>query len=178
VKKSELAYALIISLVLGLGLSLGLGNTNSSNRRVLDYSITPVEVISTPDELLVTPLANSIPVVTSQPTQIPLQPAQKAGTDIEDVLLIYDQGSTSYFSINFCLMANFYGLTCKMMSVDSQNLSDELLRDSQGQYFKLIGLDAEVIRKGSALFSEDELNLLRRIVQEGYADLFISKISR
>jgi hypothetical protein len=177
VKTRELAYALIISLILGLGLSLGLGNRNSSNRRALDYSITPVEVFSTPDDLLITPSANTIPVVASQPTPIPLQSAEESGPEIEDVLLIYDQGSLSYFSTNFCLLVNFYGLTCKMVSVDSQNLSDNLLRDSQGDYFKLIGLDAEAIREGSTLFSEEELNLLKRIVQEGHSDLFISKIS-
>ena len=178
-KKQELAYALVISIILGLGLSLGMGNRNSANRRALDYSITPDITFSTPDKSIKTPSASDIPLGVSQPTQtqIPLQPAEKAGVDIEDVLLVYSQGSPSYFSINFCILANYYGLACKKVSADSQNMSDDLLRDSQGEYFKFIGLDAEVIRQGSTLISEDELNLLIKIVKEGYSDLFVSKIS-
>ena len=69
----------------------------------------------------------------------------KKGEDLESVLLLYDSTRVSNFDINFCKIAEYYGLKCKKIALDTGALTEDLLRDSQGNFFKLIGISADTL---------------------------------
>ncbi len=171
-KRSEWIITIILSIVLGLGLILGLSGNPLSRASALNPQATAAQVTTgeTPTSSAATPVAPA------RPDETRLEPAKPAGADLDDVLLLYSEFLPSNFSVNFCSMAAYYGLACKKISLDSTGLTDALLRDGSGQYYKLIGLDAILLQQGRNLLTAEELSLLKGLVDAGQTDLLISKI--
>jgi hypothetical protein len=111
------------------------------------------------------------------PTVIPLKVGSERGDDLEDVLLLYDSTRISNFDINFCKIAEYYGLLCKWIPLNDTYLTDELLRDKQGNYFKLVGINAVTLLNYPQLMNLYEIAVLRSAIETGGIDLLISKFN-
>ena len=98
------------------------------------------------------------------PTPIQLEAGYPEGEDIEDVLLLYDSTQPQAFDINFCKVAEYYGLVCKEIAVDLTNITDDLLRDQQGNYFKLVGASATTLLQGNDYLSNKEITILKSAI--------------
>lgn len=97
------------------------------------------------------------------------------GPDHDDVLLLYDSAADRNFDINFCKLADYYGVKCKRVDLKNFSLTDDLLRDAHGSYFKLIGISARTLET-PALISVDELDLLKQSVKIGGATLLVAEL--
>ena len=105
-----------------------------------------------------------------------IRPGGKKGNDIQDVLLLYDSANSTSFAINFCKIAEFYGLLCKKVDLRSNLLSDSLLYDSSGSYFRLVGLDAPALLQQPRLLEEEEIATLKDAVESGGVNLLVGKV--
>jgi hypothetical protein len=118
-----------------------------------------------------------VQTTTITPTQIPLRIGGERGEDVADVLLLYDSASISSFDMNFCMIAEYYGLLCKKVDVRATYLTDEILRDTRGNYFKLIGVAAETILQKSTTLTQEELNLIKRVIEAKGISLLVSEVN-
>lgn len=187
-KRSELLVTFALSLVLGIGVLIGL---NGSSLFTLSQSIIEEAVATSPSA---TPTSRSIPTrvsptttslsrsistrvsPTATPTLVPLQVGTKKGEDLESVLLLYDSTRVSTFDINFCKIAEYYGLKCKKIALDTSALTEDLLRDSQGNFFKLVGISAGTLLADQPLLENDQTALIKSAVETGGANLFVAKV--
>jgi hypothetical protein len=101
----------------------------------------------------------------------------KKGEDLENVLLLYDSTQVSNFDIVFCKIAEYYGLKCKKIALDTSALTEDLLRDSQGDFYKLIGIGAGTLLADRPLLKNDQIALIKSAVEIGGANLFVGKIN-
>lgn len=106
----------------------------------------------------------------------PRWPTQASGEDLEDVLLIYDTTRASNFDVNFCKIVEYYGLLCRRIALNATVLTDELLRDPRGDYFRLIGIGADTLLQSPPLLTTDELTILRAAIETGGVNLLVSKL--
>ncbi len=154
----------------------GIGGRNTSGTRTLTSTsiktsedfILPVTGQSTQEPEAISPTAVSV--------LLNLEMATEKGEDLEDVLLLYDSTHLSNFAANFCKIADFYGLICAQLALDQSQLTDDLLRDADGRYFKLIGIDASVLLQLPVQLTKNEIEILKSAVETGGANLFLSKI--
>lgn len=134
------------------------------------YTLTPT---NTP-----TPTATTTPVPpTATPTLIPLEVGSEKGEDLEDVLLLYDSNRVSNFDINLCKIAEYYGLLCRKVALNATDLTDELLRDTQGNYFKLVGISADTLLGYPSLLTYDEKAIIKSSIETGGINLLVSKMN-
>jgi len=108
--------------------------------------------------------------------RIPLQEGAPIGDDIEDLLLLYSAEYSGNFDTNYCRLAEFLGLICKKINLDETRLTDEIFRDSQGNYFKLVGIWGDNFFRHR--IDQEEQNLLHAIVAQGGVNLLISDINQ
>lgn len=160
-----------MSLVIGVGILLLL-----SGNGLFDASqaITPINSSSSAVNL---PQQAADDVYRALATITPPPLAAKRGKDIEDVLLLYDSTQLGSFDVNFCKIAEYYGLLCKMLALDSTEIADKLLRDQEGNYFKLIGISGTTLLKQPTLLSETEVAKLKSVVSIGGANLLVSQVN-
>ena len=172
-RKSEWIITIVLAIALGLGMLLAL----SGNPLSQAAASNPQATATSEDAVVPTISVEEItPTASAQPDGTPLEPAGPAGADLDDALLLYSDILPSNFSVNFCAVAAYYGLGCKKISLDAASLTDAILRDGNGEYFELIGLDATLLQQGRNFFTADELNLLINLVNTERVDLLISKI--
>ena len=183
--KHELILSFFAALLLGAGITIGLngsqffawGKAQESAAEAMLAPVVTIEGSPTPKspndsgELLT---GSVISPPNSDSVSIALR--KFSNTDIEDVLLLYNATNPSNFDLNFCRIAEYYGLLCKMLALDLTNLSDELLRDQQGAYFKLIGLSALTLQSNPEILTKEEIDLLRNAIEVGGVNLLISNI--
>ena len=188
-KRSDLLVTLIVSLVLGIGALTVLIELNGSGLSTPSQSIETVATspsatptsrsIPTSVSPTTTPKSRSIPTrvsPTATPTLVPLQVGMKKGQDLASVLLLYDSTRVSNFDINFCKIAEYYGLTCKKLALDTSALTEDLLRDTQGDFYKLIGIGADTLMADRPLLKNDQIALIKSAVETGGANLFVAKV--
>jgi len=116
-------------------------------------------------------------VLPGTPAPAPLKESTEKAADLEDVLLLYESTYTSREEINFCKVAEYYGLICRRLAVDVTDLTDSLLRDSKGDYYRLVGVSADTLLDRPNSLSSGEVALLRSAIREGGVSLFVSKIA-
>jgi hypothetical protein len=170
-KNYEIPVVLVTSLVIGFSILLLL-NGNA----LLDGSqeITPIKSSSSAANL---PQQAADDVYRASATITPTPVDVERGKDIEDVLLLYDSNQLGSFDINFCKIAEYYGLLCKMLALDSTEITDRLLRDQEGNYFKLIGISATTLLKQPVLLSEKEITTIKSAISIGGANLLVSQVN-
>ena len=110
------------------------------------------------------------------PIQIPISEGAVSGEDIEDVLLLYSGSAWTIFDQNFCKIANFYGLLCKQVDLHLVPLTDDVFKDNQGEYFKLIAIQAEHLLLSRFLVSSPERDVLKKVIEEGGSTLLVSEL--
>ena len=111
------------------------------------------------------------------PTQIPISEGAERGEDIEDVLLLYSGSNKTKFDENFCRIAEYYGLLCKKINLDLVVLTEDVFKDDQGKYFKLIGIQAENLILSRFLVSSSERDVIKLVVEQSGATLLVSELT-
>lgn len=183
-KRSFLA-AIALALILGLGLIAFSGNFLRSDRSLLE---APYQEGDTPEdyaEVKETLQPSQTHVVSAQTsggskvesTPVPLEAGAERGEDLYDVLLLYDSAHVRDFDVNFCKVAEYYGLLCRMFDVGTWELWDGTLRDERGEYFELIGVAADILLGSEPFLSNQELGNLKSAIRAGGANLFISNVN-
>lgn len=138
--------------------------------------VTP-SVLHELDEPTPTPMPTSLPANTAveaapTPAGSPFAtPSAPLGADAEDVLLLYNSTRPTNFDVNFCKIAEYYGLLCKQFDLMG-NLTPADLQDSSGQTFKLIGISATDFPQ----LSDPEIALLQSAVSADGANLLIYEV--
>ena len=176
-----------LALILGLTLSLTLNNT-SGMTRLLDYKNASADAIqTTPSDNMIEKTPKS-PVLLTTQTRLETPPENVAQpkmnipgielgegrqNDLQDVLLLYDSTNLITFPVNFCKIAEYYGLLCKKVDLTSSQLTDQLLRDAQGSYFQLIGIDAPALLQQPSLLGKEQITLLKNAVEMSGVNLLI-----
>jgi PKD repeat protein len=112
----------------------------------------------------------------TQPAGAQAAPAA-TGTDITDVLLLYDASRTTHFDTNFCRVAEFYGLLCERLNLRAAPLTASLLRDANDVPFKLIGIDAATLLASPSLLDTSERQVLQNALAAGSSTLLVSKLT-
>jgi hypothetical protein len=140
-------------------------STLTPTSRLVESAPTPVSMFS--------PSATS---PTATPSLIPLIVGAPKGENLEDVLLLYDSASIGSFDVNFCKVAEYHGLVCRKIALDTTDLTQELLQDTQGSYFKLVGISATTLLGGSSLLAENELTILQSAIEAGGVNLLVSEM--
>lgn len=194
-KREQIILGVALAFVMGVSVLLALGGTGTfdigQSGRVLvgtplppsrSESATPVSTqISDTSHVEASPtipsaLASSQPPATPTPTLIPLQVGTKKGEDSESVLLLYDSGHIGNFDTNFCKIAVYYGLLCKRVALNTTGLTDAILRDNRGNYFKFIGISANTLLGQRVVLKKEGLDLLKSVVDKNGAGLFVGKV--
>ena len=179
----------VLGLLLGLLISLSLNGISGLGFRLSENSniaqpistnkYTPANKI-TPSPFPISTLTNSQDsnVNLPQPTAISpkIELGEKKATDVQDVLLLYDSANSTSFAINFCKIAEFYGLLCKKVDLRSNLLSNSLLYDPSGSYFRLVGVDAPAILQHPSLLEDEEITTLKDAVDGGGVNLLVGKV--
>jgi hypothetical protein len=116
------------------------------------------------------------PDASPSPTYTALEEGPQGGEDLEDVLLLFDSAHPTSFDKNLCRLAEYYGLVCAKLDLRTTPLADGLLRDGNGEYFKLVGTSASVLLGDSSLLSEEEVALIRGAVETSGVHLLVSNV--
>ncbi len=72
-------------------------------------------------------------------------PLPQTMTDLSDALLLYNAANPRNTDVNFKKVAEYYGLRWAVVDVASTSLTNDLLRDEDGQYYPAIGIDAATL---------------------------------
>ncbi|HUV67627.1 MAG TPA: hypothetical protein VMW24_27285 [Sedimentisphaerales bacterium] len=189
----EVVVSIVFGLAVGIGLVLVLNGPGAfAFRRSVQaggagLAVNTAESADT-TPAFETPPAGSLPTSTPQatsppdvhadaaPTPIPLEVGARKGPDIEDMLLLRDSTHGTFFDANLCKLALYYGLLCKEIALGTIPLTDEALKDEQGNYFKLIGVNAETLFGDPPSLSREELDVLRTAIEAKGVNLFVSGV--
>jgi hypothetical protein len=181
-----LLTSLVLSLVLGAGLTMilyGRGVLMLGPRGEVastDTAVDTVELLLTPGAASPTPLSATVGDEASpsaSPASMPLDAGEEKGEDLEDVLLLYDSTHVTSFDINFCKIAEYYGLLCRRIALDAMDLTDGLLRDARGDHFKLVGISAGTLLQSPPLITDDELGIVQSAIETGGVNLLVSNVT-
>ena len=94
--------------------------------------------------------------------------------DLDDCALLFDSNQMENSDVNFKKICQFYGLRCREIDLRLTDLTEELLRDANGQYLTGIGVNAKTLEKEEpVLLDSTELAILKEAVSDG-AHLLIS----
>ena len=176
-KIRELIISTLFALILAITLCIVINGPENFNFNQILETRTP-DLIPTSEEPLIqsteqsTSPPNSLSSVSGAETYI----GRMRGMDLADVLLLYDSTRETIFDINFCKIAEYYGLVCKRIALNTTILTDELLRDEDGNYLNLIGMSTGTFLTYPAPLNNDELVILRSAIERGGVHLLLSKI--
>jgi len=101
-----------------------------------------------------------------------LTPAPR-GTDLPDVLLLYDPQNPTPFDANFCLIAEYYGLLCAAFDLNQPDFLPADLLDPKGRPYKLIGISAANLSR----LTYNEILTLQFPISEDLSSLLIYNIN-
>lgn len=184
--RTALITVLVIALLLAAGasgcsLSPNSADTSSAAANAPSERTPVVPTVTMSSDRHTTYQGSLIPEeAASRPTresgQIRPSRAAPAGEDLIDVLLLIDSTNERPFDANFCKLAGFYGLKCRRVALDTIKLTDELLRDDEGQYVKLIGMSAVTLLRTPSVLDSAELTLLQDAIKEGGTTLSVSNV--
>lgn len=176
-KSYEFLPALVLALTLGLGTTIVLhGLEVFSGKPAANYGPASASVPTEPITPTLTPALSGTSMRTQStptPTLPPLEVGSREGEDLEDVLLLYDSAHVSGFDINFCKIAGYYGLLCRRIALDGTELTDRMLRDPKGGYFKLIGIDAATLLRSPSPLAGDELEVVKAAIETHGSNLLV-----
>jgi len=102
----------------------------------------------------------------------------RKGEDLETILLLYDSTQVNAFDLNFCKIAEQNGLFCRKVDLSRAKMSDDLLRDQQGSYCRLIGISADTLLKPPALLDGEEIAIIKSAVEKEGISLFVGKAKK
>jgi hypothetical protein len=176
-KIREFLFSLAWALILAVGIAAALNNLGDFRlENLIESTSIP---IPTDTDKMINPTGLSgqeQDTSTFLSTFVP-EVGSARGVDMEDVLLLYNSNRLTNFDVNFCKIAEYYGLLCKRIDLNETVLIDDLLHDGQGNNFKLVGISANTFLSYPVLLDEQELNVLRSGIEIDGANLLISKLS-
>jgi len=150
--------------------------SEAREEQVPSYSAAPVLETSTSE-----PPATGAARAVGSPTAVPsthtvIQEAEEPGEDLDDVLLLFDSSQPTSFDTNLCRLAEYYGLGCAQLDLGNTQVVDELLRDKNGEYFKLVGISAATLLGSPPLLSDHEVGLLRWAMETSGVNVLVSNV--
>ena len=98
-------------------------------------------------------------------------------TDLYDTSLLYNSSNIQNSDINFQTIAKYYGLKCKEIDLSSTTLTDSLLKDGNGNYFKAVGINAITLECENPTLSSIELSILKNAVDSNRGNLLVSGLN-
>ena len=165
-RRLELIASIIVSFVLGLGIVFILSGGRLSVGKSVMAIQTGVPIVLSPAKPIST--ANRDLTPTFLPSPSPIVNGSKKGPDLDDLLLLYNSSARhTAFDINFCKITEYYGLLCKMVPLEFGDITDETLRDPQGNYYKLVAINARDLLRVPPILSEAEIKILKSAVSGG-----------
>lgn len=178
-RKGEFLATLALGIILGVGFLavMFFRDKPAATEIPIDLSTPiPTETVS-PEPTH--PSSNLFQGEENTPTpQAPLAEASATIKDSADVLLLYNPKRPSIFSANFCLIAQYYGLGCRILEVTSLNLiKPELLLDENGKPLKLIGIDARLFDTNYRILSDRDIKELLSAVKVNGVNIYIGMIN-
>ena len=180
--RREVALTFLFSIFLGGGLFLVLSGPGRFSLDRVRPAIAGPGGAGGADNSSPSSQGNSLPSSSQsendqgQLIRIPLSEGAPRGDDIEDVLLLYSGEHSGNFDTNYCRLAEFLGLICKRINLDETRLTDEIFRDSEGKYFKLVAIWGDNLFRGR--INQEEQDLLQSIIEHGGISLLISDINQ
>jgi hypothetical protein len=186
IKKYDLVIVLVVSLILGLGVivvglrfsrpaavapdSLDISSEFAAGDAVVETAVSDLPDTNEQTEVVRTDAQN-----VSDNTQSIIQVSARVGKDMPDVLLIYNSQVPSTFDFNFCELAEFYGALCETIDLNHANISPDMLKDENGQFYKLIGMSGAVF--SPEYLNKGELQSVLQAVETGNSCLLVSKLN-
>jgi len=185
-RKWELVTAAILALLLGGGIILVFnGSSQFDEGDLLESTNSPTAAHTVEVEQTSVPSRSSTTLDSSKennriasPTLAPIIVGEEKSPDMEDLLLLYSSEKPGSFDFNYCQIAEFYGLVCKKIDLIKTEITDQLLRDGFGKYFKLIGIDADILQQKPVLLSKSEMDILKTAIGTGRANLLIYNLNK
>jgi len=99
-------------------------------------------------------------------------------TDLYDTALLYDSSNLQNSDINFQKIIKYYGLKCKEIDFSSTTLTNSLLRDENGNYFKAVVINAVTLEcENPTLLDSTELSILKNAVDSNGVNLLVSGLN-
>jgi len=181
--RKQLIIALVLAHLLGFGVLFVLvekGNVPLDS--ILESGSVSSQVgvrnlATTSDSQLVEEEQISVEKKIPESTPVLIRQGFPDEVDHEDALLLYSGSNPTLFDENYCRIVEFYGLLCERFDLDQTLITVEELKDYSGEYFKLIGIQAENLLLSRSLFSQHELGELRNAVEFGGAHMLISELN-
>lgn len=184
--RRELSLAFVFSILLGGvlifiiagsdGFSLKLPFINAGatiSPQVRDASLSAIDTKPQPTQ----EPPQTLKVANPTATQVSLEEGAARGEDIEDVLLLYSGSNQTKFDMNFCRIAEYYGLLCRQEDLDLVNLTDDDFKDENGESFGLIGIHAQNLHQSSLLLASQEIEFLKSAIETGGSILLVSELT-
>ncbi len=176
-RRSGLLTTLVVGLVLGIGLLVVIYIRDHLPGSIILQGET--SYTQTPDGLLNFPV---IPTEYKKPQEVPTKSVQISealpwsGANPQ-VLLLYDGKKPTTFSINYCKIAQFYGVDCYQQDINSQiPLEKSMLFNAEGKPYKLIGLDSSLLDPRDNVISDREILLIKEMVKTEGSTLLVGKL--
>jgi hypothetical protein len=178
-RKGEFFATLLFGVLFGAAILLVIyvRNNPGTTPTITDSSTQAIEMAASQESAL--PTFNLYKRKTETPTpQLALSPAASKINEMDDVVLLYNPARPSPFSVNFCLIAQYYGLGCKKIEVTSLGAikSDQFL-DEEGKPYKLIGLDARLLETRFRTVGDRDVKMLMDLVKTNGVNLYLGKIN-
>jgi hypothetical protein len=186
-QKSELVITIVIFLLLGVGVLVGLNSPDVLFHGV-SSQVSPASVLqaetsrSTPITTTgaagrsTAPASNNVAVTGATATLPALRLGQPVEADQTAMLVLYNSRFPSNFAVDICAIAEFYGVQCDQVDLKTQRLTDKQLRNSLGDYYPLVAIDAKEMFRPYAIPQAD-LYVLQRAVATGGFSLYIGQLN-
>ncbi|MEO8285678.1 MAG: CARDB domain-containing protein [Chloroflexota bacterium] len=96
-----------------------------------------------------------------------------AGTDLADVLLLVDSRQPQIAEAGFTRLVKFYGVTLATIDLSKTELTDSLLHDEAGAYYRAVFVTANNL---SPDLTTSELNVLKAAMERGGTNVMIGQL--
>ena len=140
----------------------------------LPSSVTPISSTNAPE---IQPSVAESPTATESLMGPAMQQGASKSPLRDDVLLLYNSTRHSPFDINFCSIATYYGLGCRMLALNTQPLTRASLLDDAGKPFALIGISARSVVQNPAILGADRVRLLQSAAATLGEQLLVAEIT-
>ena len=178
-RKGEFFATLLFSVLFGAAILLVIYVRNNPGKapKIIDSSELAIGVAASQESAL--PTFNLYTRKTETPTpQLALNPAPSEVNEMDDVVLLYNPERQSPFSVNFCLIAQYYGLGCKKIEVTRLGaINPDQFFDEEGKPYKLIGLDARLLDTRFRTMGDRDVKMLVDLIKTYGVNLYLGKIN-
>jgi hypothetical protein len=111
------------------------------------------------------------------PTPVIFTQADPRSENDENVLLLTVSYPVTNFDETFTKLTDYYGMQCRRIALDKVPLTAKLLHKVNGNYYRLIVIDAAGLLRKPPLLSNADIWLLRSVMGSGGVNFLISGVN-